>query len=306
MIKTILWKADQFMPRWLARLPYSMAELESQTKVQELFSLSTLWIRNSVCLGSFVFGVSDLDLTLLTDSEIDHARLKLFLKEQKKKWPFLGELNLYNRQHLEIISHFINHYEKERDPILSELIPDNSNKFKGVDKIIFLLRLLQSDKQLVTSSEIRQKKWKQHLEQLGIHDRGLFNEEKLQWILEQHFLDSPQLIEALRNFVQLKKNHDFKFFETELHPYFKVLYPHQDYWSDEVHNPIFIGQLSSLEKLILKRQIDWELWGLYTQRYWLTLENMKTHLERLMKLYFLIASGDEFAKAKKVLGILGI
>lgn len=298
---------DKILPTGLSKLVYEMAELDIKTKIQLEDPKLEIWSRNSTKLGSFVFGISDLDLTIL-DASQTKVSLKDRLKYFKKCWKFLGEANYYQREHLQDLLPSCNRYELLRDPLLFELSKKLMVKEviddEGVEKLIFLLRLLQSDLKLESFPHIRQKKWKQHWKELGFGEISFFTRQELLKKISELTAADPRLMEGIREWDKLKGVRGFDVFHTKFSPGFKMLFPHQHLWFHTLSESEELSDFSPLARKIIKRQIDWEVWGIYTQRYWLAEDNMLAHLNRLMKVYETLASQEEIERSYRMIKAL--
>ena len=301
MIRAFLYFIDQILPKPIRALPYAMAEIDLYSDLSSENSGFELWSRNSFKLGSFVFGISDLDLTIVTSGNLDHLRVKDFLKRKKKQWPFLGEANFYDRSDLINLAFFINKFEKQRDPELGRYLPEIIDESIEIEQLVFLLRLLQSDRELEFNPRYRHKKWIQHLAQLGITIGKTFNRSDLLDIICERIKNYPHLERGLRDWDVKRTRPDFDVYHADLDEGFKILYPHQHLWFHTDSFQSFFQERDQFEKKLIKRQIDWELWGLYTQRFYISRESMELHLSRLLKVYAFVAEETDILRVQSLL-----
>lgn len=298
MLKKIFYEIDKLLPRFLARLPYQIAELDIAQRLRSKHGAIKVWSRNSVKTSSFVVGISDLDLTIVAPKELGKS-LFSDLKTLKKKWKFLGESTLYNENDLILLVPSINWYELNRDADLVEFLAKENiyanSEYLIVDKLIYLLRLLQSDTQLENYPAFRQRKWRHHCLELGLPEADFFDRNMLLTVIKNALRNEPLLIEGLVAWNLKRLDEGFNVFQSELPDSYKVLYPHQFLWFNQSDDADvqFLDTLNSFAKNVIKRQIDWEVWGIYSQRFWLENKSMKVHLERLMRVYECVANQSE-------------
>ena len=124
-----------------------------------------VWTRNSLQLGYFEPGYSDLDLTLYSpDSKTSVQKFLKFYSFLRSWIPFLGEINCYNPQKLAELKVFGNLFEAQRDPLLFQKMNWGRNP-TTVEAAVFLLRQFEKDvHQIEQYPERRLRKWNHHLE----------------------------------------------------------------------------------------------------------------------------------------------
>ena len=242
-----------------------------------------LWVRNSVRQGNYRFGLSDLDLTVYSDAmnETQFKKLKHLLTEAKKLFPFLGETNVYISPLAENLIQSANIHEIGRDPELLSRMP--KVKDHPVDKTVFLLRMLYSDKtNLLQRPELRKSKWIMHLQGTDFEEHHGFGFDSvvsyLNSIIGVHGVD--EALQYLKGDVS-----EPSVFLDEKPKLWKYLFPHKHLWfetavpdsPEEVRGTILAD--------ICLRQIDWEVWGLMTQLPFIPDRQLgfKVHLNRLAR-----------------------
>lgn len=272
---------DLLLPRFLAKLPYQFAELYLRRKLKRIFSQSELWIRNSVMLDSYVFGVSDLDLTIFSNEELDELHIKQFLINGKRQFPFLGEANCYLEKDLPLVNATINYFELKRDQfLLSKFVKNEVDR--EVETVVFLLRTLMADKKTLKGDEkIRIKKWSEHFLSLGLTE-NFIDKRTVVKVISSYFTDSENIKLVLNNWLDSSPWRD-DLFHDDFGAKWKIIYPHKYLWFEHDRNELPLA-LTDFEQKIILRQVDWELWGLYTQRYFLQRESVEIHLQRLKKM----------------------
>src|SRR5690606_22253256 len=139
-----------------------------------------IWPRNSYLTRSFTPGISDLDLTLYIPSTTSNANVDRFVAKYlflKKRFIFLGEMNIYFDSDIELMSTFLNSYELDRDPYLKMQINLNPLHHEK-DRYVFLLRLFEADyKNLLSRPESRINKWSDHLNTSFDTAKDIFSKE---------------------------------------------------------------------------------------------------------------------------------
>jgi len=151
--------------------PYLLALRFLHWKMRKTLNSRQIWPRNSFILGSFTPLVSDLDLTVLLESETSAVLFDQKKKEVqrslqlgKKLFPWLGEANVYEEKILPLIQLFANPFELDRDPGLREKFSKYPPpKYTREEGAVFLLRMLEADYQnLLHRPDKRLRKWRQH------------------------------------------------------------------------------------------------------------------------------------------------
>ena len=297
-IKTLrdsfFYGVDKLLPMWMRRLPYLAALKNTQLDLHGQYGIS-VWARNTFKSGDFVFGVSDLDLTVVIESKCELKTEWLeILHRNKKRYPFIGEINFYFLEKTPVYLSSLNSYEGMRDPELMQLIPGRV-KFDRIDKIVFLLRMLFSDREkLLSFPELRQKKWKSHFSLLGMSSSGIENFDTISEKIIQLLHDEPEIrnhILSVLDFMKTNTLTDKSIFSSELPLTWKFLFPHKYLWflskSEREEVP---ESMSSFLIQICLRQIDWEIWGLMSQLpYSKGLSyNLNIHMRRLRRVVELI------------------
>ncbi len=287
---------DNYLPRNWASAPYEIA-FQSVRRDFILHGLPCqLWTRNSYRHGNFVFGLSDLDLTLYIQRDHitkgEYRVIQAVLHHAKKMFPYLGETNLYLAPLAEQFSSSLNLHERQRDPQLDALLPPSSSENRYADDIVFLIRMLHSDRlKLIHQPHLRQKKWRSHLWLT------------LGWKMENELIDFNMVVEAIlqrldrptkekelvRGALYMLKNPLFDevaIYHWNMTPFWKFIFPHRYLWFER--NDLEEGWDNFLAADLLQitmRQIDWEIWGLMSQYPFLPHHELmlRRHLLRLGK-----------------------
>lgn len=277
---------DFFLPREIALWPYTFAYLDFSKKLNLVGNVQS-WYRNSCKRKNIVFGISDLDITILINkNSYDNINAcRALLSIYKKKYPFWGEVNFYLQDELLFFNSSLNYYEKKRDPELAKFLPSNIFLNLKVEKIVFLLRMLYSDrKKLLTSAYCRQKKWNVHFKDLNLpcSKNISFQTVVLEILKLFEEKDQPFVMDALQF---LKSSHfsEENIFHQKTPLWWKFLFPHKHLWIDDFFFP---EDENNFLKLICLRQIDWEIWGIMSQLPFIPKEDksIEIHMTRLLLL----------------------
>lgn len=242
------------------------------------------WNRNSTKTGSFVLGVSDLDITVLYNEDLWMPGLFSHLRKLKKLIIFLGEANLYKIDHLPVILPRMNHFELKRDPEL-EALANHARTFDGIEKFVFTQRMLFSDAySLHENPDFRQAKWKFHFKMIGEEVPEKIEVKTVIDVLKK-LSKSERISIALDEWASRFHVENFDVYREKFNDGFKIMAPHCYVWFHKHEDRPFLQSITDWEKQLLKRQIDWEVWGLYTQKYLPEQTTVKEHLKRLAFVY---------------------
>ncbi len=247
-----------------------------------------LWARNSFQSNNLVFLLSDLDLTLISHQPLDHIqkkKLKTLLKWTKRKFPLLGELNIYDQKFFHQMLSFANPIELKRDPELIKYFQLNPEGPSTLQRTSFLCQMFLFDRhQLRTQPNLRLKKWQHHF---SLTDNPLDRDELNHSSFLNHFISNF----GAEYFDQKKT---LTFFKCLLHEdlgslssrELLIFYP--QWWvslniaDNDVMEDIDSFSLTNQEIEIIAEHLNWEIWGLYSQ---LSLEeNTSDYLLHLAKL----------------------
>jgi hypothetical protein len=303
------FQADRILPRRLASLPYQHA-LESLSNSVSRLPGVRLWARNSFKAGNFVFGLSDLDLTIMMrQSSIPYiGEIKRILAHHKLLYPFLGETNFYVQEMMGEFASTFNYFEMLRDPWLAQELGQVSREDIAIEKAVFLLRMLMADKvKLVTHPILRQKKWQAHFKELDLKHVELILfpvvKAKLSEILNLESRERDAFYNALDLGLNPKIPDDL-LFHIQLPVYWRFLYPHRYLWGTHENEMGGVDFNSVLVKVCL-RQIDWEVWGLMSQAPLIDSHGLVYHMGRLEKVVRNFTPDSAFPQqAKKIIELV--
>lgn len=292
------------LPRWVARLPYDMALWVIWAYFKLGFG-ARVWNRNSTRTGSFVMGVSDLDITIVYKGVLPFSLLNEALRGFKKFFIFLGEANVYQFAHLGRILPRMNACELKRDPVL-EFYRTKVKFPDEIEKFVFTQRMLFSDVFTLRSEpEMRQEKWKQHMKLLGVDTKDKFIDlDFVLNVLKSFALNDSRICSALDEWKKRIFTPGLDIYQTDLGEGFKILAPHLYLWFQSKDERPFLQDLGENDKKIIRRQIDWEFWGLYSQRYHLDHKSIEAHMKRLIIPYKYVAGQEEAERLERDIALV--
>jgi hypothetical protein len=304
---------DKILPRPLAVYPYREALGFLHLRFLQTGLPVEVWHRNSIYRGNYVFGLSDLDVTVYFAStnitSKDLQAVKSILLEAKRIYPFLGECNFYvEGLAMEFIAS-ANYFEISRDKLLTKELKISSTA-NSVDRIVFILRMFYSDRvKLSKYPYLRQRKWSAHLEDVFSYTSGNNNitaQTVIQLLMNEMNLTKESQLEVEHVFKELLNN-DFKDEEVygrKMSEMWKYIFPHRHAWSEDP-SPEEIEKIKeTILGPICLRQIDWEVWGLLGQLPFLSNKEtwFRIHLTRLQKVVTVLdESSDINARIEKLL-----
>jgi len=284
---------DSMLPRSVARLPYDLALWVLKGFIG-LGMHCFVWNRNSTRSGAFIMGVSDLDITVIGRERVSFELLRDALAKLKRLFIFLGETNFYQESHVEFVLPRMNAFELKRDPVLREF-SSVAVEEDDVAKFVFTQRMLFSDVlTLKEAPSLRQAKWKNHFDLIGYSHQGQTIDLKFVMdSLKQLCHHNERISRAVDNWAKAVFEKNFDVYHADLGEGFKLLAPHCHLWFHLNDETEFLKATDVFEKRLFKAQLNWEFWGLYTQRFHLNREQILAHLKRLQKAYNVIASTEE-------------
>ena len=280
---------------WFYRLAFKTAKALLENRHLRV------WPRNSFCFGIVNPGISDIDLTFFFDRDAPEGlpgQSLDRLASLRRLLPVLGEANLYRSDEIGLYREAGNYFELRRDPeLFARLKRSWTNERIAGDAAVFVLRALWSDYDyLKLFPELRRHKW-------GYIFRALNDE--LNTALAPGNLSPEAVVENLvllapfleRDVAFLSDIFDRRKDDAFALPYLR-LYPH--YWLGDYHDhPKFDEYLSSLARLgpeargVVKSQIAWEIWGIYSQMHALSSdEGLHYHFLNLRKVLECLQYGD--------------
>lgn len=246
-----------------------------------------VWSRNSFFFKSYVPGLSDIDISVLSkETPIRFLRWKKFLKIF---FPWIGEINWYPSDISAQMCLLANKVELLRDPGIIQEVIKSSPQVTDIDRLTFLIRMIDYDlKGLVNNPQSRIRKWAYHWDHVkgSVQGRDSF--------LKNLSLEAA--IELACEYVPEQKRNTVR---KELTEVFK-LGKRCDWIMPHKYLNLYDFDQDSCEKTfseLTQGQIEWEFWGVCTQAYWLPKESFFEHLVKLKKIKS-EAQNEEVERAK--------
>lgn len=260
-LRSGLAKASQSLPRDLLFWPYAL--LIKYLKAQTDSLGAQLWLRNSLRLGYWEFAQSDIDLAIWVKGGAGEA-LQVWHTLKSKRFALLGgEVQIYSSDWVHKMLPYANPWEVARDPDLLRHAKFAPAAGTAHEQLVFLIKMLSSDKELWVNAASRQKKWQYHLAQLGIRLEGPVTGEfvcglifeRLDFVdveyaaLEAYF-HTPRPVPALPTAA------------TDLD---RLLNPNKYCWFAQAtaQDEIFLRKLDERGHAYLATLMSWEVWGLF-------------------------------------------
>lgn len=276
-------------PLAVRKLPYFVGLLLWRSCYWPVRRKAQFWAKNSYALGTLVPGRSDLDGVIFCSHHDHQAVLSHHLRIYpwaKKLIPFLGEITFLEAEEAALFAPIANFYELSRDPHLAQLLGQApaADREQG---LVFFLRMLEADAHNLRQEPfLRRRKWQRHLEDLGILDKIAIDLPTLTQVAHHHFFPRfASWAQAVENYLGQSVG-----LEELARPEFIFLFPHRALGA-YLHLGRFEEMKKSLgeseffcQKLFLAH-LDWELWGLSHQRFWIQdSETLTPHLNFLREL----------------------
>lgn len=149
------------LPRRLGLWPYR--QLLALLMQKSGIGPQNLWLRNSLVLDYWEFGLSDLDVAVWVDGGASEANEAWRRVSPHRRLLMGGEVQLYSSEWVRRFVAYGNPWELRRDPQLLrrlEYVPSFSNPHHAT---LFLMRMLKADRGLQRDPVGRQRKWREHL-----------------------------------------------------------------------------------------------------------------------------------------------
>ncbi|MBT3583772.1 MAG: hypothetical protein HN509_02605 [Halobacteriovoraceae bacterium] len=286
-------KIFSLLPSALTLLPYLL--LASLTRFLIKQKQLQIWLRNSLKEKNIVPGLSDLDFTLYLAGPLMKQENKRIVKRYNlihKFFPLLGEINFYQADEVTLFSSLANPLELKRDPDLLEKISTPVRDQTLQSDLVFIIHILFSDfDNLKKRFSLRRKKWQRHLERLSIplSLESIHSIEDLLELFDRELFDKVSRNEFKRFLIRYQQfnfkaaNSMNRFYEGVIHVKSFILLAPSKWIGASLDSGEFemdcelIRNFSELEQKIYVEQINWEIWGLFSQ-YRVTMEELDLHI----------------------------
>ncbi len=274
-IKKVIAHLNRYVPNDMKMVPYQFAEAAARLALTSDLKMTPLWVRHSVMEGNVIMGVSDLDISLWSPEPLQRYQLvRVHQRLRQLKWliPYMGELNYFDEKASAQFARCANPYEVARDPILLDKMgikPEGS----AAQILVYLLRNILADrKNIMAGGELRLRKWKTHFRKVG-------HEFSFDSITPEHIISSfLELLpdeekhgsadwRHLLEFILSKSFESADLFRATTPRLWKIAFPHKYFWGE--HDFRYESDFSwgDFDKEIVLGQIDWEVWGILSQRH---------------------------------------
>lgn len=257
-------------------------------------------IRNSFLSSAFSPFVSDIDMTVILPNRygVDQTQdaLKTIL-QYRNFFPVLGEINSYSWAEIEKFKPCLNPLEGARDPVLHPFLRQT---IKPEDKFTFLLRMIEADSaNLLHRPLYRWKKWERHLSSCGLTVPKRFDLEILLKIVMDTFLPehADLATETVFNFLRLVKQ-GTTYDKFDLNLILWAIFPNRFCFHLEtnIELPAWLAQIQ-------EAQLQWETWGLMSQRRIYLLKDTEDQMNLLQHIDNLITVFPQYSYLKDLKNI---
>lgn len=214
---------------------------------------SEVWLRNSLALDYWQFGLSDIDLSIYCSTN-KYALEAIQTLKSVRLLLLGGEVQIYTSEQLEIFFDYANPIELRRDPhLLSK--QKITKKPDELDEVVFLLKMLLSDHSLDTIPGLREPKWRTNFKLI----------EKPLKKFSKH-----KILIAIHRYPVIGDNISFSDFESFFlrpqidHMLAPLFLSNKIAWhTDEARSMLDeVSELNPKLHQLLNRWQQWEIWGL--------------------------------------------
>jgi hypothetical protein len=271
---------------------------------------SEIWYRNSLALNYMVFGLSDIDTSIwLHKRNLCKSNLKKI--EKYKKLLLGGEVQYYIEPEIFNFINFANDFELRRDPVFKKkttIHVENSIPNIEIKKVVFLLKMILSEKNVHLFFFLRNPKWKATF--------SIIDEDFSKITDKESLINQISNISIIKKFFNQKDLKDFLNKPTVKHHLGTILFSNQIPWCQESSETFqHIKNLTNfspdLHEIIYFWQ-RWEIWGLFTYLpnilFLGTKEQLKDHINNQIYLTNLLKISqdkkDEILQGFSKLGVL--
>ena len=249
--------------------------------------------RSSLVTGRVNFGSSDIDLNLWTEAPFEPIQFQKTESKIKQYIPVMGEVNVLSEQSVKSMLKFINPYLLEKDPILVNKLNLLLREGTRAEKTCYILHCLKFNRlQLETSQTSNVNKWNYYFSQIGMASPKDLSVQQVCCCLEN--LVNGLDFEYLQS-IPLKSDSQINEFylSGEVRTEMMCLTPVIWLGAANLYQSIEIDliMLSKHEdKLYLFVEgLKWELWGIYTQRFFQPRHDVLTHLHKIKNVFDILS-----------------
>lgn len=234
--------------------------------------IERVWYRNSLALGYWMPGKSDIDVSIQIKKIDTQLGRKIAHHHRlfRSKCKLLGELVIFSEHHADFLLQCINYYELQRDPFLLQLTRSIKNP-SPEEKIIFLNKFIVAN-------------WNHS-------NRRFIREEKILYLLDLLKLQSPTLdLNGLKSLLgELLKTS----FDNDVESFYQATQRNhcplsitQTSFYGLLYNKLYFHNIkfvpTQMDQRLLYLNLKWELWGCFTFRYFEDEDKIRTHIKLLL------------------------
>ena len=259
LLRAGLSRSSRNVPLALRRFPYDVMLGAVRRILKD--GRTTVWPRNSLALGYWEFGSSDIDLSVWVEGGAQEVR-QTWSRVQPWKWMLLGgETQIYSSSMIERFLSYANPFELMRDPLLIEKLGYPHLRKSEGQKTTFLARMLLADHVLKFDHHAHAGKWGHHLRFMGYSEATPKDFGSLVELLHQTEAFKEFSFEELAETILMPKP------QSQLQTSFlqKLLYSNHHPWLDQAKAKDIedLGKASQAQHEYLAHMIEWEIWGLF-------------------------------------------
>lgn len=244
------------LPRSLAIKPYNLL-LELVIRLSGI-DRSNIWLRNSLVMGYWELGLSDMDLSLWIEGEAIGT-----INAWRKVLPYRklligGEVQVYSSDYVKGFIEYANPWEIRRDPHLLKRLNYRPLFSNPMHMTVFLVRMLHADNGLRKNGEGRQRKWREHLQAMGLPIPGIVTWDYLiNLVHEREPFCEYSRQELLQAFV--KTDHD----SYSANGLDRLINSNHHVWDDivQLEDQKCFANYSTSSHDFLGCMVEWEIWG---------------------------------------------
>ncbi|MCK5884763.1 MAG: hypothetical protein KAG61_13820 [Bacteriovoracaceae bacterium] len=249
----------------------------------------TLSLRNSLATKTINFGTSDIDLNLWVRPSTNWKNFKATEKRVKKLIPIMGEINVLDISSVAKMLKFINPYLLQKDPVLINKLNLKMGVGTSSEKLCYLCRAYSANRQQLdkyAKESIR--KWDYYFSQVGVNWQGPPSRESVKLSISKLMPELGFEILDLADFssdIEINRFYSAGKYRVEL----MVIYPQiwlgaaTLYHQVETDIKYLIGSAKYIDLFI--EGLKWEIWGIYTQRFFIEKEGLLSHLQKIKNVF---------------------
>nr|BDT30098.1 hypothetical protein BHI3_35640 [Bacteriovorax sp. HI3] len=257
-----------------------------------------IWFRNSLKLGYWAFGKSDIDVTIMVKKGAPELFLSLIKTHDKikKLLPVMGEVVFFDESRDRTLLLLINPLELKRDPVLMNKY-QVAPQIELADRVVFLHKFLMANWSKKTLPQ-RPEKIAYTLNQVTPHDTRLSSLEELPAVVAALLGEDQKFIEEYRYYLD---NYGIAHKKCPKSDTVYCLF-----YNKICYLPLN-RKISTNNSAIMERIIAWELWGCFSNQATDNPKQMKKHMGFLFEQsedHLTPSTSQRLIKSAEELGLL--